>query len=567
MKFKKLISAALVTSMVMTGAVGCSKSSSNGTAGSDDLLTIEIYDVAANYQGTQTGWFAKVVKDRFNIELNIIAPQVAGEAIYQTRATTGNLGDIVILEGETFMECVQNGLVKDISNEITNYENLMTYKDQIETYNKGLPNNEEGKIYGIPAQMTNTSPTSYSQDVIYSSPLLRWDLYTEVGSPKIADLDGLLDTLEAIQKAHPTNDSGDPAYAFSLWPDWDGGDNMLGIANVVQLTSWYGEKIRGSAILKPDGTFTSITDRNATYYKILQFLNKAYLRGLVDPDSGTQDWNAACAKMTAGQVYLMWYSWQTGFWNSQDRLADGTAFTFIPVQDQTYLADSDSYYGNGRVFGVGSQVTGEKYDRIMEFLDWYASPEGLTFQHSGIEGFNYEVGADGKYIRINDNALMDNLPVPAEYGGGGYSDGNNAINIWIVDSIATNPNTGEPYASQYWQSYKEATMTQMKKDWSAMFDATDAVDYMKKNNKLIISPNVSISLTPDTNDISVLRNQCNETLCDYSWRMIFAKDQAEFDAMWDEMTTKLEGFGYNELLEFDKAKYQPEVDAKKAVAQ
>ena len=41
-------------------------------------LTIDIYDAAANYHGIQTGWFAKVVKDRFNIELNIIAPQVIG---------------------------------------------------------------------------------------------------------------------------------------------------------------------------------------------------------------------------------------------------------------------------------------------------------------------------------------------------------------------------------------------------------------------------------------------------------------------------------------------------------
>ena len=35
-------------------------------------MTLEIFDVAANYQGMQTGWFAKVVKDKFNIELNII---------------------------------------------------------------------------------------------------------------------------------------------------------------------------------------------------------------------------------------------------------------------------------------------------------------------------------------------------------------------------------------------------------------------------------------------------------------------------------------------------------------
>ena len=59
--------------------------STDSTASDGDTMTIEIFDVAANYQGVQTGWFAKVVKDRFNIELNIIAPQVAGDAIYQTR--------------------------------------------------------------------------------------------------------------------------------------------------------------------------------------------------------------------------------------------------------------------------------------------------------------------------------------------------------------------------------------------------------------------------------------------------------------------------------------------------
>ena len=41
-------------------------------------LTIDVFDSQANFQGTQTGWFAKIVKDKFNIELNIIAPNVAG---------------------------------------------------------------------------------------------------------------------------------------------------------------------------------------------------------------------------------------------------------------------------------------------------------------------------------------------------------------------------------------------------------------------------------------------------------------------------------------------------------
>ena len=589
MKGKKLISLLCAGAMTASLLAGCGSSSesadssaasesekstettaeadsTDSTASDGDTMTFEIFDVAANYQGVQTGWFAKVVKDRFNIELNIIAPQVAGDAIYQTRSSSGNLGDILILESGQFKECVDAGLIKDIGADIWNYSNLADYKDQIDVLNNGLEGNDNGATYGIPTEMLSTSPTSYSQDTIYSSPLLRWDLYKELGTPDIADLDGLLDVLEQMMEKHPTNDAGDACYAMSLWPDWDGGDGMLGIANVVQLTTWYGEKIKGSAILKPDGTFIPLTDKNGTYYKILKFLYEANQRGLVDPDSATQDWNSACAKMSAGQVYLMWYSWQTGFWNSTERLKDGKGFIFTPVADQEYYADADVYYGSGRVWAVGSQVDDEKYAKIMEFLDWYASPEGLMFQHAGIEGFNYEVGEDGKFTQINSNALMDNLNVPEEWGGGGYSDGNNAINQWIVNANSINPLTGESYVVTYWSSYKEETLTDMKREWRERFDAEEPADYMKKNNKLIISPNVSVSLPIDTADISVIRNQCNETICDYSWRMIYASDDANFDALWDEMSKTLDGYGFQDLVKFDTDKYQIELDAKNAVA-
>ncbi len=562
----------LTAVLALSSFAGCGSGSSSSkpaksdggetqAAGASGTLVIDVYDAAANYQGTQTGWFAKVVKDKFDIELNIISPQVAGQAIYQTRCSTGNLGDIILLDSIDFTDCVQAGLIKDISDKFGECTNLKEYSDQIDTYNKSLPNSA-GKTYGIPTEMTNTSPTSYSQDVIYSSPLLRWDYYKELGSPDIENLDGLLDVLGQMKEKHPTNESGDPCYPLSLWSDWDGNDGMLGIANVVQLTTWYGEKIKDSLILKPDDTFTTVTDKNASYYKILQFLNHAYLQGLVDPDSSTQDWNSACAKMSAGQVYLFWYSWQVGFWNSQERLENGSAMIFIPVKDQLYYADSDTYYGSGRVFGVGSKVEGEKYDRIMKFLDWYASPEGLTYQHAGIKDFNYTVGADGKYTQINDNALMDNLPVPAEYGGAGYQDGNNAINQWIVSANAINPVTNETYVFNYWSSYKEATMTEMKKEWEARFGAPEPVDYMKANNVLLVSPNVCVNLPSDTNDIALKREQCNKELCESSWRMIFAKDDAEFEKMWDEMTLTMDGLGFGELVEFDTAKHQIELDAK-----
>lgn len=543
-------------------------SNSNNTPATEkEELTIEIYDKAANYQGMQEGWFAQVVKERFNIKLNIIAPQVAGDAIYQTRVSTGNLGDIVILDQNEFTDCLSQGLIKDITNEYKNTKYLKEFDKQIMTFNNGIPGNTDGKVYGFPTEMTNTSPTDRSEDTIYSSPMLRWDLYQELGAPEIKDLQGLLDVLKQMKDKHPTTEAGDPCYPFVLWGDWDNNDNMLGIANVVQLTTWYGDKIKETAILQKDGTFTPVTDKNGTYYKMLKFLNDAYQMGLVDPDSATQDWNNVWAKMCNGQMYLMWYSWQVGAWNSQERINNGTAYIFIPVMDQTYYADADAFYGSGRIWGVGSGVDGEKYQRIMEFLDWYASPEALNFQHAGIEGYNYRVLDNGKYevIAENETADADNKEITGVAYTGKYNDGNNKINQWIVGAVSKNPNTGEGYAKGYWQSYKDATSGKTKQEWKARFGAAEPVEWMKKNNKILISPNVSVSLPSDTADIEVKRGQCKQEIKDASWRMIFASDDASFDAMWDEMVNNLNAFGFKELYDFDVKRAQIEKEAKDAV--
>ena len=552
-------------SVLLTIAMLLSLVTVSAMAEEKELLTIDVYDDAANYNGIQSGWFAKLIKDKFNIELNIIASQVVGNTIYATRSEEGNLGDILVVDKSKFPEIVEAGLARDISDKLPECKNIMVFKNQIDVYNKGLTG-EEGKYYGIPTEMTDTSPTTLTDDVIYSSPMLRWDLYNQIGAPKLENLDDLLAALVKIHEIHPVNEQNDPAYPFSLWPDWDNNDNMSGPANVVQLTTWYGQKLKGSAMLMPDNTFKKLYERDSAYYTITKFLNKANQLGLVDPDSGTQNWDNACAKMSSGRVDVMWYSWQVGFWNSVDRLNAGTAFRFIPVGDQTYYADADRYFGSDRMFGIGSKVEGEKYDRIMEFLDWYASPEGVTFQHDGIEGLNYTV-ENGKFVPYKDNALMDNLPVPDEFGGGGFSDGNNAINQWIVSALCVNPITGERFAQKYWQSYKDMTMTQMKKEWAEMFGAEDDVAWMKANGKLLASPSVDFAPAADNNDIAALRADVNKCLCEYTWNLIMtcATDE-EFEAMWDEMITQLDGFGYQELFDYDCALWQPEVDAKIAAA-
>lgn len=589
MKKKNVLALVLAGMMTVAAITGCGSSDSAPAAGSSDAnvskdsgstetvsteatgeapavshdeeLTIDFYDVAANYQGIQSGWYAKVLKDKFNIVLNIIAPQVSGDAasLYQTRCASGNLGDLIILDNADMMECVEAGLVADITNDLPKYENLMKYNEQISLFNKMVADGT--KTYAIPLEMNLNGPTAFKDAHVSIYPRLPWDFYTEVGSPKLENLDDLLNCLKAIQDAHPKNTNGDNAYAISLWPDWDSQYSE----NVAQLTKIYGQEVNGSVLIGADNTITPITDKNGAYYKILNFFYKANQMGIVDPDSATQDWNNMVSKMSEKRVYMLWYSWQYGFWNNPERGQARENYMEIPIADTNLYQLSNTYYGDGRVLGVGSGVTGEKYDRIMEFIDWYASPEGLQYQHCGNEGLIYTVGADGKYTltEAGEARFSTEVIVPDELGGGNWNDGNNAINQWIVAAVDTNPLTGEPYDTNLWASSIERNQTTTTKEWSETFGAADDVAYLNDHGMLSSVASVNVALAIDSTDISLIRNQCGDLIKDTSWKMIFAKDDAEFEKMWDNMISELDGFGYNDLVAFDTEKYQPVIDARK----
>ena len=60
----------------------------------EEFIVVDVFDSLANFQGIQSGWFAEIVKDKFNMELNIIAPNVSGggDTLFEIRSAAGNLG-------------------------------------------------------------------------------------------------------------------------------------------------------------------------------------------------------------------------------------------------------------------------------------------------------------------------------------------------------------------------------------------------------------------------------------------------------------------------------------------
>lgn len=577
MKIKKLTAFLLAGSMtictLLAGCSGANKSAvsstgeskdsaeeaSEGAAVSDsELLTIEVFADQANYQGKQIGWFAKVIKDKFNIELNIIAPNVSGDgtALYQTRATSGYLGDIIIIKNDKYKEAIQNNLVLDMTEDIKQSTYLKDFEHVIDTFNSGVEG-LDGKYYGFPNTMNNVKSLENTSNEPASTPLLPWDLYQEIGAPEIKDLSALLDVLQEIQDAHPTNEAGDPAYAFGLWADWD--DTSM--ANVRELTPWYGQQVKESLLVGGDGSLTELTDDNGAYYKILNFLYEANKRGLVDPDSGAQDWDTACAKMGNKQTYLFWYQWQRGFWNTDEKAETGDFFVPVPISDMRMIQESDVIYGDGYVWAMGSNLEGEKKERVFEFLDWMASPEASVMIWSGLADWNYSVDENGLFSDTEKGigtAIAENLEVPQEYGGGSFKDGMCQINSYVVSGDAINPDSGEAYTK--WSSHDVRLKTKTNTEWMERFDSKNMMTYLTENNMMDLVPAVNIILPEDTTDISVIRSQCGEAIVDTSWKMALAKSDEEFEQMWSKLKTDLTGLGWDELVEFDKEKYQKVVD-------
>ena len=560
-KMSKYVTTGLLGMTLLGSLAGCGGAAESETdaasseSGYDETITIDVYNGLANYMGMQEGWFAKIVRDKFNMELNIIAPNVAGngDTLYQTRTAAGDLGDLIIVDnGQQYNELVEAGLLTDASEYYETMENVQRFDAAVQNLNK-----DADGLYGFPTSVSTLKATDPSEglDPTFGA-YVRWDLYGDQGYPEIGTLEDLLPVIQKMQEDNPTTDSGKKVYGFSLFSDWDG--NMMNAGK--QLVTYYGYDESGFVLAKADGSdYQSILDSDSEYIRALKFYFEANQMGLVDPESTTQNYDTLFAKFQEGQVLFSWWPWlgQAAF-NTTTNLTEGKGFMLAPIQDQKIFSYGAEVYGGKQFIGIGSNA--EDPERIAAFIDWLYSSEGVlanssqTSGSSGPEGLTWEM-KDGEPVltEFGKQALLDgDGDVPEGYGGGSYKDGVSALNVNTVLPIDINPDTGFPYAYTMWESYQNETTDPVKEDWSKnMGGAESTIGYLEENDQLLVAPGASYVAPEDSSEISTLRNQAKATIIEYSWRMVFAKDEAEFDQLLKEMQETADGLGYQTVLEFD----------------
>lgn len=573
---KQAVALALSAAMLATTVVGCGSKSSDGTESSNakypKTLTVDVFDSQANFQGIQTGWFAKIVKDKFNIELNIIAPNVAGggDTLYQTRSANGNLGDIIItnLDSSRLKDMVTAGLVLDMTDYIGDCEYLTKYKSAIESASDLA---DQDGLWAVPSEISNqpaTEPCEASEPT--NAPSLRWDLYKEAGYPEINTLEDLLPVLSQMQEIARKDDSS--AYAFSLFKDWDG-DVMQ---NASGLCALYGYEPMGFAMMKDDGSdVQSVIDDDGIYVRALKFLFEANQQGLIDPESTTQDFDTVQTKYQNGHVlYSIWPWLGAGKYNTTENTAEGKGFATAQIKDMQCLSYGSMPEGKMSLgIMVGSQT--EDPQRMVDFVDWLYSPEGImasaaqTGGTCGPEGLTWtNDNGTPKLTDFGVQAFVDmdsDLAVPDEWGGGSWKDGVSALNYKAVGVVDVDDSTGICYNYQRWDDYLERVATPLSEDWSAQNDgAATAIDRLESTNNLLVLPGTNYATPEYTTDISTIKEQCKQTIVQYSWQMVFASSEKEFNSLLKTMQDTVKGLGYDDVLAVDKANCQDRGDLIKA---
>ncbi len=563
--------------LVVLLSAGCAHSSSPGDVSTSvyrDFLTIDVYDISANYEGIQSGWYASIIKDKFNMELNIISPSISGDSdnLFESRFAAGNVGDIIICpaKGEYLQRLVDSGLIINMDTYIENSALYGRYSSSIVSLNRELASDG---IYAIPNALSSASPYTPSESYAPTyGAYLRWDYYSEMGYPQINTFEDLLPILADMQAAHPYSDSGAATYAFSLFKDWD--NNMMNA--IKQPCCFYGYDEYGFVLSKADGSdFQNILDADSLYMRVLRFYNKAYRMGLIDPDSPTQNYSDVSNKFADGQILFSPWPWLAQpAYNTTDNLNSGKGYMFVPIEDEL-------------IYSYGSRVTGSFESaiaigagasdpvRMANFIDWLYSTEGIMAScadspqgTAGIEGLTWQMTEQGPELTdfgVKAFYSKDTL-MPEEYGGGKWMDGICKLNYKPVANAECTPD-GYPYYFSTWDSVIAMRQSDIEKDWASHIGSQSVMNYLQDNNALIVSPGVSYKATKETTELSTIRVQCAAAITEYSWKMVFATDDSEFNSLYSDLLNRTTALGYSQIYEYDLTNAKDEAEAKNKLSQ
>ncbi len=383
---KKIIALLLAVLMVAGLFTGCAQKPVDAPAANDApaadapvvaedaTITMAFYS-SHEYDGSE--WIFQKIKEYTGVTVKPIAytTEVYGEKLSTFLA--GNLPDVmhsysmVVSEINTYGDQGAYVNILDHLDEVPSYKAI--FVDDPINYERLLNNGSQatGAVYACPTYRL-------ARDVNHGT-MYRADIFEDLGLELWTDTEGFYQTLKALKEAYPDS------YPLT-GKDWTGsvfrwaagyGINMLDTAYDYESGQWY------------------IGAADERYHELLNYMQKMYAEGLLDPDFFTNDTDTMQAKIINGESFIFsdWIG-RMGILEPQGQQFDPDFnLVYGPNLGTGKINAADPFAGGGLLVANNDNAAASL--KVIEFL---YSDKGREIMTIGEEGENFEWDENGNPV-------------------------------------------------------------------------------------------------------------------------------------------------------------------------
>lgn len=515
--------------------------------GTTDPINITIYSQLANYSGELTGWFAELMKQKYNVVMTIIPDS---DGTFDTRMESGDLGDIVVFgsTGNQYQRAATSGMLFDWNEDdiLSDYGPYVKAHMPYALENNENLNNSIGAgdvVYGFGHNVA-TSPEDH--EAFFYTMDLRWDLYKELGYPEVNTIDDLYNLFVSMKEICPTDEAGNETYAVSMWPDWDG--NMVMYVKAFATCYWGYDEMGFGLYDVETGKYHDALEPDGPYLKSLKFFNKLYQAGLIDPNSITQTYDKMSEKAQNGGIFFSIFDYAgSQLYNSEEHLSAGKGMYPMVPKDASPLCYGMNVMGGNRVWTIGANT--EYPELCMAIINYLTTPEGYMTYWYGPKDVCWYYDEEGHscLTELGEQAYKDRKGtiMPAEWGGISFNEGTFQANNTTWSRDASNPDSnGETYNCDNWVSRRADTDYDILNDWRDRTGCYNSQEYMDTTNYKV-SLATSYSESSKSDELEIIWEQVKSTIVTSSWNAIYAESDEEFDKIVADMTAKVKEYDPN----------------------
>ncbi len=563
--FKRLTAMLLGCMMLGTSLAGCGgqggdsadnsnapqdAQKSSSEAKKDEVVRLTVFDALNDKSGLiENTWVADFLKEELGIEVEILTGGGDNIVKLQTMMTADDLPDIVIFSrSQEAKNAVDAGMLVNLDDYKDKLPNAQKYCRAAMDYAAQYTIGSEG-CYVMP----NDVGPIVERKALDWQPYVRWDLYEDLGMPQVKDMWDLLDVLKQMQDIYPENEEGQKVYAISGWNDWD--TITMNIAGEIGKADGYGvignDSLPFAEVNYVTNEMDTIMRPDSKYVEGLKWFFTANQMGILDPNSMTQTWSTIDEKTSAGRLLMNFWRWTTKIYNTAERADadDPKGFQTLIPEDSIVPLACDTILGLNNYWGISKKS--EHIDKCIEYLDFMCNPDKLITLENGPQGEIWDFGEDGKPYLTETGLSFYNYNADVVCEAGGRPDDGGVLGYRGISWGTQSDTYNDALFYMGWDSYSPAR-TKIKEAWSEDVGYYDDIDYVMGARKYVkISPAYDMvgALSDEMQEIMV---QIGDIVRTESWKAVYAEDEAEFNAIVNNMIEQAKLLGLDELMKYNE---------------